>query len=208
MKSIFTTLFVLVSLIGFSQNKTAIHCGELLDVNTGKVLKKKTVVIQDNKIESIQNGYSSFDSGVTIIDLKDQLVLPGLIDMHVHLEHQSSPTTYIDVFKDEPQELALNAYYYANKTLKAGFTTVRDLGGSGGNNAARDAINKGMLVGPRIYSVRKSIAITGGHADPQIGLKLLQQEVYSVLPKMEMDLLFLMRNWKLLLQQLRTEAYK
>ncbi|MBX2845901.1 MAG: amidohydrolase family protein [Saprospiraceae bacterium] len=168
MKQCCTLLLLLLSSIAISQT-TVLHCGQLLDVTTGKVLKDQTVTIEGNKIVSVSKGYQSGNDQAMVVDLKDMLVLPGLIDMHVHLEGQSSPTTYIDRFKDEPEMLALKAYHYGHKTLMAGFTSVRDLGGSGANNAVRDAVNKGMLEGPRIFSVRKSIAITGGHADPTNG---------------------------------------
>ncbi len=164
---VYALCFILTPI--FSQNDlTYLHCGQLLNVKSGKVEKQKTVIVDGNKIVAIENGYSE-DARFPQIDLKDKLVLPGLIDMHVHLEGQFDKNTYTDRFKDEPQMLALKAYKYGKVTLLAGFTTVRDLGGTGGNNAVRDAVNKGLLEGPRIYSVRKSLAITGGHADPTNG---------------------------------------
>jgi len=166
---LFLFLLMPISLCGQNEYIQNLHCGQILDVTTGKVLKKKTVVVVNGKIAAIENGYNE-DARATTYDLKDKLVLPGLIDMHVHLEHQSSPSTYLDKFKTEPEMYALQAYAYGHKTLLAGFTTVRDLGGSGANNALRDAVAKGIVDGPRVFSVRKSIAITGGHADPSNGM--------------------------------------
>lgn len=174
MKSILTLCLCLLTTICFSQDKTFIYCGQLLDVKTGKILKEKTIVVNGKKIESVQDGYIR-PTNESVIQLKDKLVMPGWIDMHVHLEHQSSPNSYINRFTTEPGMYALQAYHYAKKTLLAGFTTVRDLGGTGANNALRDAIKKGIVEGPRIFSARKSIAITGGHADPTNGRTIALQ---------------------------------
>lgn len=172
MKTLFLSLLLFVTCFVFSQEMeqtTYIHCGELLDVKTGKINTEQTIVVKGNLISQVSSGYLTPPEGANAVDLKDQLVTPGWIDLHVHLEHESSPTSYLDRFKTEPEAYALNAYVYGKRTLMAGFTTVRDLGGTGANNALRDAVNKGFIEGPRIYSVRKSIAITGGHADPTNG---------------------------------------
>lgn len=84
------------------------------------------------------------------------------MDMHVHIESQTSPTRYVDGFRDNEADVAYKALPYAHITLMSGFTTVRDLGGSGVNIALRNAINSGLVVGPRIYTAGKSIAPTGG----------------------------------------------
>ena len=97
--------------------------------------------------------------------------MPGLMDMHVHIENQTSPTRYVDGFRDNEADVAYKALPYAQITLMAGFTTVRHMGGSGVNIALRNAINNGLVVGPRIYTAGKSIAPTGGHADPTNGVK-------------------------------------
>jgi imidazolonepropionase-like amidohydrolase len=140
-----------------------------MDVQTGNVLSQKTIVISENKIIEIQNGYVSGAAEDKIIDLKDKYVLPGFIDMHVHIESESSPKTYINRFTLNDADVAFQSSVYAKKTLMAGFTTVRDLGGTGVNIALRNAINKGLIEGPRIYTAGKSIATTGGHADPTNG---------------------------------------
>ncbi|NNL92941.1 MAG: amidohydrolase family protein, partial [Saprospiraceae bacterium] len=104
-------------------------------------------------------------------DLKDKFVMPGFMDMHVHIEHESSPTRYLDRFRQNKSDIALGAIKYCERTLMAGFTTVRDLGGTGVNVSLRNAINKGEISGPRIYTAEKSIATTGGHADPTNGVR-------------------------------------
>ena len=168
MKNLFFLIAIVYTLGSFGQ-KTYLHCGNLMDVQTGNVLSQKTIVISENKIMEIQNGYVSGTAEDKIIDLKDKYVLPGFIDMHVHIESESSPKTYINRFTLNDADVAFQSSVYAKKTLMAGFTTVRDLGGTGVNIALRNAINKGLIEGPRIYTAGKSIATTGGHADPTNG---------------------------------------
>ena len=151
---------------------TYLHCGKLVDVEQKKVLTEMTIVISDNKITSVTKGYQNPSStNDQIIDLKDKTVLPGLIDMHVHLESEQSASTYLDRFTMNEADVAFETAKNAMTTLMAGFTTVRDLGGSGVNTALRNAIDKGVAEGPRIYSCGKAIGTTGGHADPSNGMK-------------------------------------
>jgi len=150
---------------------TYLHCGTLIDVENKKVLKEQTIIVKDNKIEEVRNGYTNVPSGSEAIDLKQMTVMPGFMDMHVHIEHQSNPKTYEDRFREDKADIALKATVFCARTLDAGFTTVRDLGGSGVNVSLRDAINKGYIKGPRIYTAEKSLATTGGHADPTNGVK-------------------------------------
>ncbi len=159
----------MVCALGCFGQKTYLHCGNLMDVQTGNLLSQKTIVVSGNKIMEIQNGYVSGTAEDKIIDLKNKVVLPGFIDMHVHIEKESSPKTYINKFTLNDADVAFQSSVYAKKTLMAGFTTVRDLGGTGVNIALRNAINKGLIAGPRIYTAGKSIATTGGHADPTNG---------------------------------------
>jgi imidazolonepropionase-like amidohydrolase len=93
------------------------------------------------------------------------------MDMHVHLEGETSPNAYLDRFTLNPADLAFNSVGIAERTLMAGFTTVRDLGGTGVNIALRNAINAGKITGPRIFTAGKSIGTTGGHADPTNGYR-------------------------------------
>lgn len=148
-----------------------LQCGEIMDTKSGKLLAEKTIVVSSDKIKRIQNGFVSGSAQDKIIDLKDKVVLPGFIDLHVHIEGESSPTRYIERFTKNEADAAFQSTVYAERTLMAGFTTVRDLGGSGVNIALRNAINNGIVKGPRIFTAGKAIGTTGGHADPTNGMK-------------------------------------
>ena len=160
----------LVQLPLWAQTKY-LHCGAVLDCLGSGAATEKTIVIVDNKIDAILNGYASPPDTAELIDLRDQTVMPGLMDMHIHIEGELNPARYVERFTMEPQDVALRSTQYAQRTLMAGFTTVRDLGGSGVNVSIRSAIDKGWIPGPRIYTTEKSIATTGGHADPTNGVK-------------------------------------
>ena len=97
--------------------------------------------------------------------------MPGLMDMHVHMEGETKKGALADRFTLNPTDIAFESVNYARVTLLAGFTTVRDLGGSGVNISLRNAIQKGLVPGPRIFTAGKSIATTGGHADPTNGYR-------------------------------------
>lgn len=162
---------VFISYAAVSQN-TYLHCGKLIDTKNGKVLTSQTIIVSENKILSVEKGFLSPKSeSDKVIDLKEKTVLPGLIDMHVHIESESNPKKYIERFTDNEADIAFKSTVFAKATLMAGFTTVRDLGGSGVNISLRNAINRGDIVGPRIFTSGKSIATTGGHADPTNGMK-------------------------------------
>lgn len=148
-----------------------LQCGQLLDVKTGKMLSAKTIVVSGDKIKSIQNGFKSGSGDDTIIDLKNKTVLPGLIDLHVHIESETNPKSYVAKYTDNEADIAFQSTVYAKRTLMAGFTTVRDLGGSGVNIALRNAINSGKVDGPRIFTAGNIISSTGGHGDPTNGGK-------------------------------------
>ncbi|NGP89476.1 metal-dependent hydrolase family protein [Fodinibius halophilus] len=162
--------FVLSSLCLQAQT-TYLHCGNLIDGNSDDVLSETTIIIKNKNIQSIKDGYRTPSSGSNVVDLKTQTCLPGLIDMHVHLEGETSPDNYIKRFTLNEADIAFNAVSYAKTTLMSGFTTVRDVGGTGVNIALRDAINTGKVVGPRIFTAGKTLASTGGHADPTNGYK-------------------------------------
>jgi len=128
-----------------------------------------TIIIDGNKITDIKKGYQSPSAGVTVVDLKNRTVMPGLIDAHVHISGETSRNRYTEGFTLNPEDFAFRAVGYAERTLMAGFTTVRDLGGTT-TLALRNAINGGYIKGPRIIAAGKSIATTGGHADPTNGV--------------------------------------
>ena len=136
-----------------------------------KFLKNQTIIVSGKKIKSIESGFvEPANAEDSLIDLKNKTVLPGLTDMHVHLESETNPSEYLQRFTNNPADDAFNSVGFAGKTLMAGFTTVRDLGGSGVNIALRDAINKGKIAGPRIFTAGKIISTTGGHGDPTNGM--------------------------------------
>ncbi len=175
MKTITTKLMLIVMFLFlgttvFAQ-KTYIHCGNLIDVVSGKTKAKMTIVVNGKLIESVQKGFITPGADDTMIDLSAKTVMPGLIDMHVHIEGEYTSHSYTDRFRLNDVDVAFQSTVFAKRTLMAGFTTVRDLGGSGVNIALRNAINRGYVVGPRIYTAGKAIATTGGHADPTNGVR-------------------------------------
>ncbi|WP_394973606.1 amidohydrolase family protein [uncultured Croceitalea sp.] len=164
-------LLSLISCLFTSAQKTYLQCGTIVDVASGKTLSEKTIIISNNSIESVENGYLRGGENDNIVDLKSKTVLPGFIDMHVHMESEFNPQVYIKRFTNNEADVAFESAVNAKKTLLAGFTTVRDLGGSGVNISLRNAINKGLIDGPRIFTSGKALATTGGHADPTNGMK-------------------------------------
>jgi imidazolonepropionase-like amidohydrolase len=166
MRKIFFGFILLFMLQNVHAQKTIIHCGQLIDVKTLQVQKEMSIIIIGNTISDVQKGYTKADVADKIIDLKSKTVMPGLMDMHVHVEEETSPSRYIDGFTKNKSDRAYVALGLAQKDFMAGFTTLRDLGGSGVNISLRNAINKGLVIGPRIYTAGKSLATTGGHADP------------------------------------------
>ena len=151
--------------------KTLLYCGRLIDPKTGQVLTEMTVVVTGNSVTGVSKGYTAASAGDKVIDLKNRTVMPGLIDAHVHLEDQTSPDRQLRGFTQNMADIAFNSTVYARTTLMAGFTTVRDVGGRGVNISLRNAINKGLVVGPRVYTAGKIISSTGGHADPTHGYR-------------------------------------
>ena len=173
MKNLIVLLFLFQIFMGSAQ-EIYLHCGQLIDTEKGEILTEKTIVISENKIKAIENGYITSDNtNDTVVDLKSKTVMPGLIDMHVHMENEYNPARYMDQFTANEADVAFKSVNYAEITLLAGFTTVRDLGGTGVNIALRNAINNNTIVGPRIFTAGKAIATTGGHADPTNGRKKL-----------------------------------
>lgn len=163
-------LIVLTTAVSWGQ-ATYIHCGKLIDGKDNTVMEKMTIVIEGNKIISLDKGFTDVPKSSTLIDLKDKTVLPGLMDMHVHLESIYDENSYLNRFTMNEADIAYRSVGFAEITLMSGFTTVRDLGGSGVNVSLQKAIARNFVKGPRIYTAAKSIAITGGHADPTNGAK-------------------------------------
>ena len=163
--------FLLLTALQVTAQRTLIHCGKLIDTKDGKVINNVTIIVQGNAIVDVVNGFTTAAANDKVIDLKNKTVMPGLMDMHVHLEQETKRGAVADKFIQNPSDVAFQSTVYARVTLMAGFTMVRDLGGSGVNLSLRNSINKGIVVGPRIFSAGKSIATTGGHADPTNGYR-------------------------------------
>jgi imidazolonepropionase-like amidohydrolase len=144
-----------------------LECSQLLDVESGKLLQNRQVLVEGNRISAVD---TSVDAAADSRRIKLETCLPGLMDMHVHLSGEVAPDSYIKGFQDDPADVALAAAYYAGITLRAGFTTVRNLGDSYNETVAlRKSINSGQTIGPRIFTSAKAIGTTGGHADPTNG---------------------------------------
>ncbi|HAU68715.1 MAG TPA: amidohydrolase [Gammaproteobacteria bacterium] len=171
----FVLLIFLANSTAFAADKTLLRCGKLVDVQAGRVLSQVDVLIEGGKVAQIGSGIVS---DAEVIDLSDKTCLPGLIDMHVHFTHQSNPKSYMEPYVLNPADFAFRAVGFADITLRKGFTTVRSLGDRGDGTVSvslRNAIDSGLLQGPRIFTAGKSIATTGGHADPTNGAnKVLQ----------------------------------
>ncbi len=168
----YRSYFILILFsLSLSAQQTLIHCGNIFDAPSGKLLQEKTLVVEGERIIAVTDGFRMPKSDQKVVDLSQQTVLPGLIDMHVHIEHESNSESYRKRFVDNEADIAFESVVFAQRTLNAGFTTVRDLGGTGVNVALRNAINAGKVQGPRIYTAEKSLASTGGHADPTNGMR-------------------------------------
>ncbi|WP_396635660.1 amidohydrolase family protein [Maribacter sp. R77961] len=167
--SILSLLFFIANFV--SAQDSYLQCGSIYDVTTGKLVKEKTIVVSGSKIKSIENGFVAGMDIDHVVDLRSKIVLPGLIDMHVHIEGEYNKGSYMKEFTQNEADVALESTVYAKRTLLAGFTTVRDLGGTGVNISLKNAINKGLVVGPRIFTSGMALATTGGHADPTNGRK-------------------------------------
>ncbi len=163
------TAIVCLSLsISAGADTTLIHAGELLAVPGDRPATRQTVVVENDRIVEIRNGFAAatdFGGDVTVIDLRNHFVMPGLMDMHVHLQGQLGPKNDSESLKMSKQLMQMRSVHFAMNTLRAGFTTVRDVGSSSQEMyALRDAINNGWIDGPRIIAAG-GVGITGGHAD-------------------------------------------
>ena len=159
----------LLLLSAYVSSEILIHTSNYIDGMNDKILKKASIVVgDDGRIKSISSGYKN-SNGYEYVDLRDYVVMPGLMDMHVHFGQQNTSKA------DKPEKVekeysAIAAVKHARMTLDGGFTTVRQVGDSGFIAISlRDAIKNGDAVGPRIFAAGKSLATTGGHADPTNG---------------------------------------
>ncbi len=166
------TVLGLMAVIGSAQAAPqTVDCGRLLDVKSGQWREQVSIVVDGGVIKSV----GPISAGAGHIDLSKYACLPGLIDMHVHLTHETEPQleSLRGRIADNPADQAYKSVRFAERTLMAGFTTVRDLGASDLLNISlKRAIARGYLPGPRMFTAGKSIATTGGHADPTNGVSL------------------------------------
>ncbi|MGN6512920.1 MAG: amidohydrolase family protein [Lysobacteraceae bacterium] len=157
-----------------AEGTAVLHCGHLFDAASGRLLGETSILVRGERIAEVHAGKMAAPAGqdVRYYDLPEATCLPGLIDSHVHLTDQFSPTTYSDQFRLNPADYAIRATVYAKRTLLAGFTTVRNLGdGHNESIAWRKAIRSGLVDGPRILSAGMAIGSTGGHADGTDGYR-------------------------------------
>ena len=166
------TVAIAAALSSHAYADTLVYAGTLIDGSKSAPRQNVTLVIDGGRIKAINNGFTSAAAGDVVIDRRNGTIMPGFIDMHTHLTSQIAAGSYMDRFTKNAADVTLDAVHYAEKTLNAGFTTVRDLGDSfNASIALRNAINAGKVQGPRVYSAGKSIATTGGHADPTNGAR-------------------------------------
>ncbi len=165
------TLLLSAGVLSIYAQRTIIHAGTLIDGVSNRALTEKSIIVEGGKVVVVENGFVSPEGNDELIDLKDKTVTPGLIDLHVHVEGETSPDRYLKRFTSNPADVAYDAATYMKKTLLSGVTTVRDLGGSGVNVSLRNAINRGKVEGPRILTAEKALSITGGHGDPTNGYR-------------------------------------
>jgi len=167
MRAIVTAALLLAStpLAAQSVNTTYIHAGQLLD-QPGKAPRgASTIIVRDGKVAEVRDGFAPPEDGARLVDLKSQFVLPGLIDMHVHISSDDNLLrSRLEGPSRDVEDVFVIAQNNARLTLEAGFTTVRDLGGEGRATATlRDAINNGVIVGPTVIPAGTMVSVTGGH---------------------------------------------
>jgi imidazolonepropionase-like amidohydrolase len=169
------TLLIVILLSSSRPDATAatvLHCGKLVDVQAQRMLNQMTVVVDGATIRRVEQGFAQAGPNDQVVNLRTHTCMPGLIDSHVHLTEEYSPLSDVERFRLNAPDLAFRSVVYAERTLMAGFTTVRDVGGGGNVNIAlRNAINRGLVNGPRVYTAGRSLATTGGHADPTNGMR-------------------------------------
>jgi len=144
---------------------TIIKAGSLFDTDSGKVVKNAIIVIEDDKITAVGGTGTEIPSGAEVIDLSSSFVLPGVMDMHTHIVGNLDNYFFAGYFQS-PHRATIGGVVNAEKTLMAGFTTIRNVGaGDYADVALRNAINAGEIPGPRMAVSGPGLGITGGHCD-------------------------------------------
>ena len=170
MKKINTYLFALIIMSNIAYGDTLIHAGKMIDGISVAIIENVTLRIKESKIQKIEAGFIDPDPNDTLIDLRDQTVLPGLIDTHVHLTGEYNENSRLKRFISNEADYALDSALYAKKTLEAGFTVVRNLGDTYNVTIALNkAIKSNKVPGPMIFTAGKTLSSTGGHGDPTNG---------------------------------------
>lgn len=171
---------VLVAAPSWAADIAIVHAGQLLAVPGRAPATAQTIVVRDGVVARVASGYlepaavgASADDAVTVHDLKEMFVMPGLIDGHVHITSENNPKGRLQRVERSDPDLAIVGAGYARKTLMAGFTTVRDVGAASSEAifALRDGVERGDIVGPRIYASGRTISVTGGHGDGTQGYR-------------------------------------
>jgi imidazolonepropionase-like amidohydrolase len=153
-----------------AQAATLIHAGRLIDGVAELPRERVTVVVDGNRIAAVEPGFRAPGADDTVVDLSGATVLPGLMDMHVHLTSEQSRTAELDSVRKGESDRAFDSVVYAGRTLLAGFTTVRNLGDQWGVSIAlKRAIEAGKVNGPRVFTAGRPIGTRGGHADASNG---------------------------------------
>jgi imidazolonepropionase-like amidohydrolase len=150
--------------------EVAVQAGRLIDGVSATMRERATVLVGGGRVVAVQDGWQA-PAGARVIDLRTSTVMPGLIDAHTHITGEGTGNAIVGAATETPLDGAVRSTAYARRTLEAGFTTIRNVGAEGGADVAlKRAIEAGIVPGPRIWTARTTISITGGHGD-QGGLR-------------------------------------
>ena len=150
--------------------EVVVHAGRLIDGVSRQPRERVSVIIRDDRILAVREGFVSPD-GAQIIDLSTATVLPGLIDVHVHITSGDTGNRIMLMATKSPVDVALHATGIVRRLLEGGFTSARDVGARANVNiAVKRAIEAGHIVGPRLWTSGVPLSPTGGHSDPANGL--------------------------------------
>ncbi len=170
MKRMTGLIGVFLLLVSAAQADTLIHAGRLIDGVSDNAATEMTIRIDNSLITAIEAGYTSPASNDRVIDLREHTVMPGLMDMHVHLTGEYTSDSRLKPFITNEADYAFQSAKFARRTLNAGFTTVRNVGDSHNVTVAlKKAIQRGDVAGPNIITAAKGLSSTGGHGDPTNG---------------------------------------